>query len=254
MLDIKQNLVPVGRRNRPGHNLNVRYITIHNTPSTSAKGLAIYCQSAESANTPKSWHFNVDDHEIWQSMPTNEVAWHAGDGYGPGNMSSIGVEICHMTDATAFRNAVGLAAGLTAQLLHEFRLPLGTVKQHHDWSGKDCPKYLRAGEAGGWDGFLHLVEVAYTADSQIAAYFEPTQCWIHEEYYQFWRDTGALPGHGMPIAPATGDPTICQQYGPDVVMVQYFERSRLEKHVDADGQATIMLGRVGAELLDARGY
>ena len=25
-----------------------------------------------------SWHFTVDDDSIYQSLPTNEVGWHAG--------------------------------------------------------------------------------------------------------------------------------------------------------------------------------
>ena len=42
-----------------------------------------------------SWHYTVDDHAIVQHLPDYETAYHAGDGKdGPGNTTSIGIEIC----------------------------------------------------------------------------------------------------------------------------------------------------------------
>ena len=42
-----------------------------------------------------SWHYTVDDHAIVQHLPDYETAYHAGDGKdGPGNATSIAVEIC----------------------------------------------------------------------------------------------------------------------------------------------------------------
>ena len=48
------------------------------------------------------------------------------------------------------------AAWLTAKLLTDLNLSIAQVKQHYDWSGKNCPSVLR-GRAGGWDGFLARV-------------------------------------------------------------------------------------------------
>jgi hypothetical protein len=30
------------------------------------------------------------------------------------------------------------------------------MKQHHDWSGKNCPSVIRAGKKVSWDQFLNL--------------------------------------------------------------------------------------------------
>ena len=44
---------------------------------------------------PVSWHYTVDDLSIYQHLPDGERAYHAGDGgSGPGNATSIGIEIC----------------------------------------------------------------------------------------------------------------------------------------------------------------
>ena len=42
-------------------------------------------------------------------------------------------------------------------MLEDFNLDLERVKQHHDWSGKNCPRVLR-GRPGGWGGFLYQVQ------------------------------------------------------------------------------------------------
>lgn len=41
-----------------------------------------------------SFHFAVDEREAVQILPLAIHGWHAGDGRGPGNTESIGVEIC----------------------------------------------------------------------------------------------------------------------------------------------------------------
>ncbi|MCB6585585.1 N-acetylmuramoyl-L-alanine amidase, partial [Streptococcus gordonii] len=68
----------------------------------------------------------------------NEVAYHAGDGYGMGNDSTIAIEICENKDgnyAQAEKNAVKL----TARILYDNGLPATAIKMHKDWSGKNCP-------------------------------------------------------------------------------------------------------------------
>lgn len=101
-----------------------------------------------------SWHYTVDDHEIWQSIPEKEVAWHAGDGRGPGNMSSIAIEICVNSDGD-FTKAKRLAAELAAELLNKYNLPISRLVQHNHWSGKNCPRNLRK---SGWSQFKKDVQ------------------------------------------------------------------------------------------------
>ena len=161
MVTIIKDFIPRGRRNRPGYRLNPRYITIHDTANTNtgadAKAHVRYLKSGTAAAIPASWHYTVDDRVAVQHLPLNEVGWHAGDGtYGTGNRESIGIEICENKDGVR-TEAEKNAAWLTAKLLRDFSLELERVKQHHYWSGKNCPRVLR-GRAGGWSSFLKAVQ------------------------------------------------------------------------------------------------
>jgi hypothetical protein len=172
---IKQSIIPAGRNNRPAYAMTVNYITIHDTDNSSVGANALMhanylinpdqggsCADGSgmpnNPDCPKSWHFTVDDHEIYQHLPVDENGWHAGDGAnGTGNRQSIGVEICMNSDGNRTQ-AEENAAWLTAKLLTEQGLSIDRVKQHNNWSGKNCPSVLR-GRTGGWDGFL--ARVAY---------------------------------------------------------------------------------------------
>lgn len=158
-VQIIKDFIPSGRRNRPGYKLEPRYITVHDTANTQtgadARAHANYLKSAP--NLEASWHFTVDDKIIYNHLPLNENGWHAGDGAnGPGNRQSIGIEICENRDGNRAA-AEANAAWLVAKLLKEFSLSLDRVKQHHHWSGKNCPRVLR-GRPGGWEGFLAAVQ------------------------------------------------------------------------------------------------
>jgi hypothetical protein len=159
VVKIIQDFIPQGRRNRPGYKLEPRYITIHDTANTQtgadARAHARYVKTYP--DLIASWHFTVDDGVIYQHLPLNENGWHAGDGTnGTGNRQSIGIEICENRDGNR-PAAEANAAWLTAQLLDEFNLDVGRVKQHNHWSGKDCPRVL-GGRVNGWAGFLSAVE------------------------------------------------------------------------------------------------
>ena len=51
-----------------------------------------------------SWHFTVDDKEIYQAAPTNMKCYHAGN--ATGNSTSIGIEICMFNDAARQKQAI----------------------------------------------------------------------------------------------------------------------------------------------------
>lgn len=160
-VQIIQDFIPKGRRNRPGYKLEPRYITVHDTANTSAgadaKAHANYVKSAAAAAIPASWHFTVDDKVIYQHLPLDENGWHAGDGAsGTGNRQSIGIEICENRDGNRVK-AEANAAWLVAKLLKDYGLKITAVKQHYDWSKKNCPNVLR-GRKDGWKNFLAAVE------------------------------------------------------------------------------------------------
>ena len=87
-----------------------------------------------------SWHYTVDDHSIYQHLPDGERAYHAGaGGSGPGNATSIGIEIC--VDASGnFEQAKANAAALVRLLMAKHGIPLDRVVQHNHWNGRTAPR------------------------------------------------------------------------------------------------------------------
>ena len=159
-LAIQEHIISDGRKNRPGRDTNPdTYITIHETGNT-AKGAdaaahGAYLDSDAGERDMVSWHYTVDDHAIVQHLPDYETAYHAGDGKaGPGNTTSIGIEIC-VNAGGDFEAAKANAAALVRLLMEEHGIPLDNVVQHNRWNGKDCPKTIRA-TAGAWEAFLVL--------------------------------------------------------------------------------------------------
>lgn len=159
-MKIIQDFIPMSRANRPGKQLiGQKYITIHDTGNASVGADALahakYLKGDSAASRPASWHFTVDAKNVVQHLPLSEMAWHAGDGNGPGNSSSIGIEICEHADGDRAK-AEDKAAELVAYLLKTYKLPVEAVVQHNRWSGKNCPHIIR-GRSGGWEGFLEKV-------------------------------------------------------------------------------------------------
>lgn len=158
-LAIQTHLIAPGADNRPGGSNPCKYITIHET-GNAAKGAdaaahAAYLDSDAGERDLVSWHYSVDDHAIVQNLPDAETAYHAGDGKsGPGNATSIGIEIC-VNAGGDFEAAKANAAALVRLLMEEHGIPLDNVVQHNRWNGKDCPKTIRA-TAGAWEAFLAL--------------------------------------------------------------------------------------------------
>ncbi|WP_342625602.1 N-acetylmuramoyl-L-alanine amidase [Bacillus subtilis] len=149
MVNIIQDFIPRGNKNRPAHPMNPLYITVHNTSNT-AKGAdaASHARYVKNPETATSWHFTVDDKKIYQHLPLNENGWHAGDGNGTGNRKSIGIEICENSDGD-FEKAVSNAQWLIKKLMKEQGISFANVVPHKHWSGKECPRKL----LDRWDSF-----------------------------------------------------------------------------------------------------
>ena len=159
-MTITQDLIPKGRKNRPGFQNPMNYITIHNTGNSSkgsnARAHANYLKGDTAASLPVSWHYTVDDGVIYQHLPDNETAYHAGDGSGPGNKQSIGIEICQNSDGNLLL-ATDNAARLCAILCTQHNISTKNIVQHNFWSGKNCPELLRANRPYSWATFLSKV-------------------------------------------------------------------------------------------------
>lgn len=143
-------------------------VTIHNTDNSGAgadaKAHANLLKNSWK-NKQQSWHFAVDEDGAYQSIPTDEIAWHAGDGgSGKGNTQTIAIEICMNSDGD-LEKATDNAAQLAAQQLKEKGLSADKLYQHHDWSGKNCPSQIRAGQPYDWSTFKSKVAAYYNGSA-----------------------------------------------------------------------------------------
>lgn len=161
MVKIRQMLLSSAKYSvKSPYKMTPKFITIHNTANdASANNEASYHNSN---NNQVSFHYAVDDKEIVQVLPDNRTAWHCGDGKGKGNMQSIGVEICYSkSGGSRYDKAEQQAVELTAHLLDKYSLPISAVKQHYEWSKKNCPHRIRAN--GTWNKFIARVKEALEA-------------------------------------------------------------------------------------------
>ena len=143
------------RQRRPGTVRVPQTLTIHSTGNltSTARDERLWLTNTANTNAHAGWHIVVDDREAIEAIPLNEVAWHAGDGAaGAGNRFSIGIEICESGDRT---KTIDNVARVVAALLREYGLPLSSIRQHHEWNRKNCPRILRSN--GLWQEFLELV-------------------------------------------------------------------------------------------------
>jgi N-acetylmuramoyl-L-alanine amidase len=160
---VDQRFVPANHEIRSHLPMTPRYTTIHETanraPGADAEMHARYMLTQDAISREVLWHFTVDSNRVIQHLPTNEVGWHAGDGYnGVGNRQSIAIELCVNADGD-FEATQRLAAKLVADLIESTPslAPFpDCVVQHNRWSGKNCPTIIRS-TPDGWSRFLSMV-------------------------------------------------------------------------------------------------
>lgn len=144
--------IPVSNK-RPGIKRPIQYIVVHNTgnPKSTARNERDYLTNPNNTSST-SFNIVVDEKEIIEAVPVDEVAFHAGD--VEGNRKGIGIELCESGD---FEKTKANAAKLIAYLMKHYDIPLSHVKTHHDFSGKQCPRKM----LGNWEEFLQSVQKAY---------------------------------------------------------------------------------------------
>ncbi len=192
-------IVPKGNPNiRPGYRMSPKYITIHETDNTNVGAGArnharyLYNQAVGSTDRAASWHFTVDDKEIYQHLPINENGWHAGDGNGSGNRESIAIEIAVNRDGD-YNKAVENAKKLAAYLMKETGVPLNNVVKHQNWSGKKCPAIMIS--RGHWNAFQNGVDKYYKENPSITPEDDITGGW-YEPYIRELNRRGIMIGEG----------------------------------------------------------
>lgn len=160
MVKIIEMLIPASnKKTRPGTKMNPTSVTIHETDNTNVRANALaHARLQQNGNSRQaSWHLSVDDEpEVYQSLPFNEVGYHAGT--TSGNYNSIGMEICVNSDGD-YKKAVNNAIQTVKWLLNKYpSIKAVNVVQHNHWSGKNCPRNLRSGAKGiKWNAFIKAV-------------------------------------------------------------------------------------------------
>ncbi|MGH8593020.1 MAG: peptidoglycan recognition protein family protein [Gammaproteobacteria bacterium] len=175
-INLQQMVVTAGRYGRHiQFPLRARYITIHSTANRNATAYQHASGMARGAFRGRTkwnrtgymtWHFTVDDRVAIQSLPLSVQGEHA-DHDGPGNKTSIGIEICEFRSRARQAAAIDRAARLTAWLLRDQRIPLDHVVPHYHWPQrhfrgyqKNCPRILleRGRRGPRWDAFLRRID------------------------------------------------------------------------------------------------
>lgn len=143
----------------PNTKITPTSITIHNTGNigAAARNNHNYMKNCnQNGSRIASWHFTVDDKEIYQAQSCNYKTFHAGN--ATGNNTSIGIEICMFNDKEKQKKAYDNAIELVKILLKYYGWTVDKVKRHKDWSGKHCPAWLIEGKFGyTWDWFKKQV-------------------------------------------------------------------------------------------------
>ena len=158
----KENLVSSSKYSiKCPYTMTPKYVVCHNTANdASAVNEISYMISNDNQ---VSYHIAVDDVNAIQGIPFERNAWHAGDGSrGPGNRYGIAVEICYSkSGGPKYTAAEENAVYVMARLLYQYDLGIDALKQHADFSAKNCPHRIR--DEGRWNSVKSRVATVLNA-------------------------------------------------------------------------------------------
>jgi len=95
--NIIERWIPVGgvgitHNNRPGTVRPKHYVVIHDTGSTApGAGALAHANFVTGGGNGTSWHYTTGNDGVFQHIPDNEIAFHAGDGSVQFNLTNTGV-------------------------------------------------------------------------------------------------------------------------------------------------------------------
>lgn len=156
--NVRQHHMPSGCalrcKSRP---MKARFITVHNTENPGADAMQ-HARALNNGALRNNWHFTVDQSVTVQHIPLNETGRHADAG-GPGDMYSIGIEMCEKRGESIPRT-FDRAAKLIAWHMYKYDIPLRNIVPHYYWTRKRCPHLLLDnGVPGGkWAWFISRVD------------------------------------------------------------------------------------------------
>ena len=145
--------------------MEAKSLTIHSTANLKSTAQNERDNLNRVDNTSSTgFHIVVDDMQAIECVPLNKVTYHAGDGAsGPGNSTSIGLEICESGNRS---RTIENAANIAAKILHERNWGIDKLKRHFDWSGKICPRILSDNDWKEWNVFKSKVQAHINSFNQ----------------------------------------------------------------------------------------
>lgn len=259
---VEVKLIPEGQVNqRPGFAMKPESLTWHETANyTIGADADMHSRWMDNgcpgvADPQVGVHFFVDQGKAIQKLPLNEIGWHAGDGTGPGNYSSLSFEFCVNSDGD-FEKTFANMAELFGYVMFNLGIDPYYCYQHNYWSGKNCPALLR--KSGRWaeaesrikqyhDAFAGPVEPAYATPAPTGFRLGVDLGWQKingsTDVYSFKaqgtaRDRVIKRAWAQDVAPVSGAPYLA---GDRIVLCGEFEN----KAIDADGKP--VLGKDGTQ-------
>lgn len=139
----------------------LKYLTFHETgnlaPGANAQMHRNFVENG-GGEFKVSYQYTSDKDTIIQIVDDLVACWHAGNNVG--NFESIACEICINSlgagDEQGYYRTLYNTAYWAAVKQKQYNIVVADKRQHHQWSGKDCPHYLRA--RGEWEWFLQGIE------------------------------------------------------------------------------------------------
>lgn len=137
--NLKINYLFTTHNKKIGKKITPEKIVVHNTANVASAYNEVRWLSNITNTSSTSFHFAVDDIEVYQAISTNNAAYHAGN-YDI-NLKSIGIEIAKskLDDENIKNTAINNAVLLIKLLMNNYDIDISDVITHKDASGKNCP-------------------------------------------------------------------------------------------------------------------
>jgi hypothetical protein len=267
-------MVPIEQRRSPNFTpgrggKRIQWVVIHTTEGgfSSSVGWLTNPRSQASAHYVVGRDGTADAVRIAQLVAESDTAWTAGN--FAVNQASVNVELVGYSrrNPPVEEETLRVAAKLVAQICQRHGVPVRRVDRVGILAGipgicghADVPNPLNPTLGGGleghtdpgtyfpWERFLQMVrEDGAASGSDPAAVIQvgPFGKHLGGGFRRFWETHGGVEVFGYPIT---------EEMEEGGITVQYFERARFEWRPDI-GKAEdwhVVLGRVGAELLEKR--
>lgn len=183
MVKITKMYLDATAKGRPGKKISPKGLVIHWTANTQKGSDADNNRNYfNNSGVAASAHYIVDDHQIIQCLPEDEMAYHVGaNKYNPRacrelsdypNDCTIGIEICVNRDGD-FNKTMENTVALAAEICKRYGWTKENLWRHYDITGKDCPRFFVDDATAvaygfpsanaGWSKFLIDVEAAAKA-------------------------------------------------------------------------------------------